>query len=270
MEKIRIGGAQIPCTNKLSRNVDILKKAIDWASNNNVDYLLTPEGALSGYFPWFANNNGITFDDIIVAEKEVVAYANKYSVGLILGTMWIENGSRENQQRFYSQEGIFLGKTNKTYIIPEHDQTEPNEFVDNIILKHNNNNISVLGLICNDFWGGPPNCKVALPLAADSLGSHLLLHSTNGFRGGDPWYDDFMNSWHDANLRMYSWTINAPIVTVDNCWYMQGEEYDGPTSSESGVLINGKWMTSVPRTGIQYFYYDFIIPRLFTYTYGKG
>ena len=39
---------------------------------------------------------------------------------------------------------------------------------------------------------------------------------------------------------------------------MTGEDYDGYTSSESGVVINGEWVTNVPRTGTQYFYHDFI------------
>ena len=46
---IRIGGAQIPVTKNINLNVEQIKKAIDWASENKVDYLLTPEGALSGY-----------------------------------------------------------------------------------------------------------------------------------------------------------------------------------------------------------------------------
>ena len=29
-------------------------------------------------------------------------------------------------------------------------------------------------------------------------------------------------------------------------------------SSESGVVVNGEWVTNVPRTGTQYFYHDFI------------
>jgi hypothetical protein len=52
-------------------------------------------------------------------------------------------------------------------------------------------------------------------------------------------------------------TEKIPIITVDNCYYMQGYEYHGRTSSESGVLVNGDWVTAVPREGTQYFYYDF-------------
>ena len=48
-----------------------------------------------------------------------------------------------------------------------------------------------------------------------------------------------------------------PIITVDNTCHMNGHPYDGPTSSESGVTVDGKWVTKVPRLGTQHFYYDF-------------
>ena len=46
---IRFGGAQIPVTPFQQKNVKSIKKAIDWAAENNVDYLVTPEASLSGY-----------------------------------------------------------------------------------------------------------------------------------------------------------------------------------------------------------------------------
>ena len=47
MEKIRYAGAQLPCTEHLDRNIKEIKTAINWAAENKVDYLLTPEGSLS-------------------------------------------------------------------------------------------------------------------------------------------------------------------------------------------------------------------------------
>ena len=271
MHNIRFGGAQIPCTDSLENNLEILKKSIDWASKNEVNYLLTPEGSLSGYIKDFDSRNGLTFDDILSAEKSLIEYSKEKNVGLILGTMWIENHTttphRENQQRFYSPKGEFLGKTNKTYIIPEYDQTVPNGHIDNVILSHQSTELSALGLICNDFWGGPIENKVSLPMLAPQLGSHIILHSTNGYRSEDKNYSSLTNDWHNGCLRIFSWSLNLPIITVDNCWTMHGKEWQGSTSSESGVLIKGQWKTSVPRTGTQYFYYDFSIPKLLTYKY---
>jgi len=38
---------------------------------------------------------------------------------------------------------------------------------------------------------------------------------------------------------------------------MNGTEYTGKTSSQSGILLNGMWQVKAPRYGIQYFYHDF-------------
>jgi len=46
---VRVAGAQIPVTKDLEYNKKEIFKALDWAKENEVDQLLTPEAALSGY-----------------------------------------------------------------------------------------------------------------------------------------------------------------------------------------------------------------------------
>ena len=46
---LRVAGAQIPVTKDLEYNKKEIFKALDWAKENEVDHILTPEGALSGY-----------------------------------------------------------------------------------------------------------------------------------------------------------------------------------------------------------------------------
>jgi len=271
---IRFGGAQIPVTTSLDKNVVILKEAIDWAADNGVDYLITPEGALSGYFPDFDSRDGRTFDDVQAALTKVVNYAVEKKVHTCIGTMWIETDSpdpgfiwprRENQIRFYNKNGGLQGTACKTYTIPEYDQTVPCNQLENILLEIEDTNFLALGLLCNDFWGGPGMGKYALPLAAEPMRSHIVIHSSNGFRG-DPKYDDLMNDWHNGSLRIMSWALRVPIITVDNCYNMNGEEYHGPTSSQSGVLLGGEWLIAAPRTGTQYFFYDFNLSDFLNYS----
>ena len=92
---------------------------------------------------------------------------------------------------------------------------------------------------------------------ADRLGVHLIFHATNGFRGENPNYDEITNVWHEGNLRMVSYSTGIPIITVDNCYMMNGKPYDGPTSSTSGIIHNGEWLVKAKPNGIDYFYYDF-------------
>ena len=42
-------GCQIPVTRDIEKNIKEIKKAIDWAKDNFVEIIATPECALSGY-----------------------------------------------------------------------------------------------------------------------------------------------------------------------------------------------------------------------------
>jgi len=264
MTDIRFAGAQLPASDDLSKNVTDIKDAIVWAGENAVDYLLTPEGSLSGYFPGFDVLFGRTIQDLYDAEKEVVECAVENNVGLCLGTMWAETDEafdegyrKENQIRFYSKTGTFLGSTNKSYILPDYDQTMPSE-INVIDVDHDIQNFWAAGLICNDFWGGPLSNKMALPIyVKEQLNAQVIFHATNALKGELPVYEEIMETWHNANLRMMSFITGVPIITVDSCYKMDGKPYNGNTSSQSGIILNGVWQVKAPTVGIQYFYHDF-------------
>ena len=264
METIRLAGAQIACTDRLDENISNIKSAIKWAHQKDVDYILTPEGSLSGYFPGWEDYKGRTLQDVYDAEKEVVDYAKELGVGLCLGTMWAEEDDRfpqgyrkENQIRFYSKTGNFLGSTNKHYTITSYDQTVPGE-VKVIDMEDHRQNFWAAGLICNDFWGGPLRGHPSLPVhVTNDLNAQVIFHATNGFRGELPAYDEITDIWHEGNLRMLSYSCGIPIITVDNIYKMNGKIYTGKTSSPSGILLNGQWLVKAERKGTRYFYHDF-------------
>ena len=63
----RIAGVQLPVSTNIQFNKKEILKAIDWAKENEVKHLLTPEGSLSGYgYKWSDN-----LDEIQDALKEV-------------------------------------------------------------------------------------------------------------------------------------------------------------------------------------------------------
>lgn len=276
MTKIRFGGAQIPVTRNLAENVRHIKDAIYWAHQNKVEYLLTPEGSLSGYFPGWDYAEERSLEKVKAAEVEVVSYAQSLGVGLWLGTMWGEDNEeteegyqRENQIRFYSKDN-FCGKHNKLYIVPDWDQTFPGEDVNLIDVNHTVQNFWATGLCCNDFWGGPLTNKFSLPVyCQETLHTHIIAHATNGMRGEMPHYDEITEAWHEGNLRMLSFTTGVPIITVDTCSKMNGDPYEGKTSSQSGILLNGVWKAKAPRTGTQYFYYDIDHSKMINYDLGE-
>ncbi len=253
---LRFGGAQIPCSKSIEKNVETISKAIDWAYENSVDYLITPEGALSGYVIDFDKDLNLLTSSL----KKIEEYAKEKRIGLFLGTIWIEkekeNSVKRNQIRYYNKDGLLSGLTNKI-IITGHDQdigvVEGNS-LNYMIIKEEDHTIPACGFICNDIYGreGFPN----LPKIAYREGIKLFIHSTNAERGENSVHDSVMDDWHNANLRMVSYLASVPVISVDNSILMDGTEWDGTTSSPSGVIINGEWKVQAPRFGTQYFYYD--------------
>ena len=273
---IRFAGAQMPVTASIELNLIRIKSAIDWAAENKVDYLVTPEASLSGYTANFNSRPEV----LVNALKEIETYASKQQVGLCLGTLWPEkefNGEiNRNQIRFYSKECQLIGITNKNITI-EQDRlaniTRDPIVKGTMLPVEGNTFIPAGGLICVDMYGDTFGSDHAyrpdVPNTLAKYGAKLLIHVTNGRRGEWPLCpeetllsDEVANAWHDAAFKRLTFLNKIPIITVDNCYMIDGTEYHGPTSSESGVIINGKWVTNVPRSGTQYFYYDFSLNEI--------
>lgn len=259
---LRFGGAQIPCSKSITDNVITLKKAINWAAENSVDYLVTPEASLSGYNSSFVDELDLMKSSL----KEIEDYAKEKRVGLFLGTLWLEEfkegNIKRNQIRLYDKEGIFKGSVDKIITTPYDEELGilPGNKQNYLVIKENEDFIPICGFICNDFYGKEdyPN----LTNIAFTEGITFFIHSTNAERNRGPLHHKIFDDWHNAHFQLISYLAKLPVITVDNCWHMNGDEWDGPTSSPSGVIISGEWKLQVPRTGTQYFYYDFPIKKL--------
>ena len=228
---VRFAGAQIPVTQNLEKNEASIIKAIDWAAENKCDWLLTPEGSLSGYFPNFdlVLENGMP--DLAKAAYKVISYANKKGIGIALGTLWVDiehRGSiRKNQIRYYDKQGELLGATNKQYIVGGEDS--PHHSWDQVLADppgttktHYLDGVRTCGMICNDFWGNGFRFNApSLPLMASIHQVEVILHATNGDRGNSQ--DSLWMEWHDVHLRMMSSQYGIPIITVDSCCDKFGE-----------------------------------------------
>ena len=255
--KLRIGFTQIQCSADHKQNLQQLIKCVDWAYENQVDLIVTPETSLSGYYPEF-HSQGLV-DSLQLLEN----HARDKSIAVCLGTLWKESdGSVRNQIRSYNKLGQLVSTHNKillTKLDLDCGVTQGTSL--NLIPieaeDHEGNicNIIAAGLICADLYGAE-GC-VNLPKLAQDNGAKILLHSTNANRNVDETHDKVTRDWNTAHLQMISWLSKMPIVTVDNSACPNGELWDGPTSSPSGVLINGEWAITVPDTGNHMQYWDF-------------
>ena len=259
---VRFGGAQIPCTPNIAQNKIEIKKAIDWAADNKVDYLVTPEGSLSGYTVNFEKN----LPELVDALPKIEQYAHAKNVGLCLGTLWQENMRlnetesvpvKKNQIRYYGKNGKLIGTTNKTVMafVDNDIGIVPHEMLTGISLPFEDEIIPTAGLICADLYGWGA-AKGGLPQQYHEIGAKLYIHSTNGERNTDPVKNEIEELWVEAWLRRVSMYQSCPIIVADNCYMMDGTQYSGKTLTQSGVIINGEWVVKASRYGIQYFYYD--------------
>jgi predicted amidohydrolase len=262
---VRFAGAQIPVTPDIKKNVETIKKAIDWASKNNVDYLITPEASLSGYGKNWCSDINLLFDSLQIIET----YAAEKKVGLALGTLWIEQDPDEkgdrilevkrNQVRFYKNDGVFVGAINKTVGTP-HDVDlgiQESTILTGIILPIGDLFLPVGALICADMYGHASS-RGGLFEKLARIGASLIIHPTNAERGSDKKRDEIEELWIESWIRRGSLQMK-PVISVDNCFKMDGTEYHGKTLTKSGVCIDGVWEVTAPRTGTQYFYYDITV-----------
>ncbi len=274
-DTIRLAGAQIPVGTNIQANKKEIFKALDWAKENEVSYLSTPEGSLSGYSnEWISN-----LDELVEAEKEVRDHQEKCNVNLMMGTCFRGEEPagiiNRNTIRFYN---IWDRENNpenlpiillKTYCIPHDncmrrdvDQGIQSFYIPSGKTFQDGRPLKCTGLICNDMWGAAEERGESINEKLVSEDLDIIFHCTNGikFSPTDKRQESF-DAYHNGFLRMTTLKTLSTIITVDSCttWWWDGDEEDVDycvTSSESGVIDFTGWKTNVPRTGRQYFYYD--------------
>tara|TARA_E500000331_G_scaffold331524_1_gene353932 strand:+ start:460 stop:1425 length:966 start_codon:yes stop_codon:yes gene_type:complete len=287
-ETIRIAGAQIPIHDEdIEFNKNEIFKALDWAKENDVDLIQTPEGSLSGYGPAWEDQ----IPKLQKALDEVEEYQKISGVALNLGTSFLnlENcgAIKRNQIRHYDKEGLLYAMTNKTYTVHGDGNSVPSfhpvqSFNMPFVKLHG------VGMICNDMWGAVQeqgtDYKPIKALNEILTEKHvdIIFHSTHGYKFAEqdfkmnPLYNsepyvlgdkDYIvrntfDKWSEAWLQMTAFRSVATILTVDACvyWGWDGNENTIDkcrTSSPSGVVNPlGEWVAEAPRYGRQYFHYD--------------
>lgn len=293
---VRLSGAQIPVHNdNIQFNKKEILNALDWGKENEVDLLLTPECALTGYNSTWIEN----FEEVKEALKEIENHQKKVGVGLHLGTMFKEPEAHgdlhRNEIRHYEKGGNLISITNKCYLIGSHcnaDQSlvpgmTPCEIIGLPFYESSGieREYKGVGLICNDLWGDQAYCdhtpNEPIMQRLKKAEPELILHATNGIKYpsdilkefyGDRGQDvvDTMDAYHDGAIRQVALKTVCSILTVDSCvpwhWGENAPIDQCMTATQSGFVDPlGKWMTDTPRYGRQYFYYDYDVTGYFKY-----
>ncbi len=249
---MRIALAQIPVVEDVAANVKTLHRAIDFASENNANILLTPEGSLSGYTH--------LLDATLIAEAllNITARAKAAQLGLALGTCFFENDGRcYNQIRFYDQNGAYLGFHSKTLTcgsLENPPRGEIEHYAVAPLSTYEFAGVRVGALICNDLWANPgctpqPDPHLSQQLA--QMGARIIFHAVNGGRSPNEW-SQVAWQYHESNLRMRARAAAVYIATVDNCFPATID-----CSSPSGLLDpQGNWLCRTPSRDEQFLAFD--------------
>ena len=250
--KLRIAGAQIAVTDDVAANEQRILRAIEQAAADRADFLLTPEGSLSGYRSDFARV------EVAEATDRVARAARDAGVGLALGTCYkeIEGGAERcyNQVRIYSPQGDYLGYHAKILRCSrlEHPGTgEMRSYVEGTLRTFDCAGVRFGALICNDLWATPgwttmPNPY--LPWQLKRLGAELILHAVNSGT-------DLRNRpFHESSVALWCYKLGIPIVEVNAS---KGRK---PVNARSGVVgPDGEWLTRAPDLGEAQFAWDIVL-----------
>jgi predicted amidohydrolase len=232
--------------NDIKANKEQIIDGIRKASLEGADFLVTPEGSLSGY------TSNFKLSELSAALEEVKAAAQKMKVGLMLGTCYKELiRDREicfNQVRIYSPDGHFIGEYSKILRCSNLDVPGTGEMVD-----YAEGELKVFDweglrfgvLICNDLWATPGYTTMPNPYLAwklKQMGAQFIVHCINS--GTAQKYRPF----HESSAELWAFSTHIPILEVNAA---QGKEI---INAQSGLIdASGTRSLRVPDSGEQFF-----------------
>lgn len=246
-KSLKVAGLQMNVSNDIDANKKTIIDNIAIASEEGAEFLITPEGSLSGYTDDFDNQK------LLAALVEVEVVAKEKGIGLFLGTCIKEKIGNDtivyNQVRAYSPEGKLLGKQSKVLLCSPVDAPgtgEMHDYGQGFLKPIQWNGLKIGILICNDLWATPGYTTIAntyLPLQLKQMGAEVIFHSINS--GLNQRYRKF----HESSVELWAYTNGIPILEVNAA---KGEK---PVNAQSGLVDkNGERTLEVPLIGEQLFY----------------
>ena len=231
----------------VAENEKKIMDGIRRAADDGADFLLTPEGSLSGYWA------GFDTQEVDEALTRVTAEAKRLGVGLAIGTCIREPEGGEmvcrNQVRIYSPDGDLLGfhsKILRCSPLNTPDSCEIADYETSPLRTFEWNGVRFGTLICNDMWATPGCTTMPNPFLVWQLrqmGAEVILHAINS--GIVQYYTPF----HESSVGLWARSLGIHIVEANAA----GSDSE-PVNARSGVMDpHGEYIVEAPRIGEQYF-----------------
>lgn len=244
--QMRIVGFQMQVSTDIPRNQEQILQAIKYAQKQGADFLITPEGSLSGY------NASFDGQELHAALETVTTAAREAAIGLMLGTCFKDtvDGKEQcwNQVRVYSPQGEHLGDYSKILRCSPIDVPGTGEMLDYVegtVRTFEWRGIRFGTLICNDLWATPGYTTMPnpyLPLKLKQQGAEAIFHVINS--GTNLKYKPF----HESSVELWAESLRLPIVEVNAAKSQQ------PVNAQSGLVDRtGERVVQVEVNGVHYF-----------------
>jgi len=245
--RIKIAGYQMIVSNDINSNKQKILAGMKHAAGEGADFLVTPEGSLSGYTSNFDQ------EQLQKALSEIESATKELNLGLMLGTCFKEIiGGTEycyNQVRVYEPGGQFMGAYSKILRCSSLDFPGTGEMLDYVEgeLKTFDWKGNIFGiLICNDLWATPGYTTMSNPYLAwkiKQMGAQFIVHCINS--GTNQKYKPF----HESSAELWALSLKIPIMEINaSC----GEQ---PVNARSGFIdAKGERIIIVPDTGENIFF----------------
>lgn len=254
---MRVAGYQMSVSDEdVNENHRKILAALEDASREKADILLTPEGSLSGY------HNRFSPREVQAALQDITSKARSLRVGLALGTCYYEDPQHcYNQIRFYEKDGSYLGFHAKTLLcssrLDEPYEGEITYFSTKILEVFSFQGVVIGGLICNDLWANPgatPMPDTHLTHLLARMGAKIIFHAVNGGRG-EPESIALNRAFHESNQCLRAMVDGLYIVSVDNAFPLTKD------NSCSGGVISpaGKHIVKLPTRGEAFFVHEIAV-----------
>jgi len=223
----RVTLAQVATTRNVADNLASARAAFQQARNDRANWILFPEGFLSGYY------GGFHQEEVATAFAEVEQLCRDSHVTGLIGTVWKETGRIYNQIRIVSPAGKLVGRYVKTCLC--YDESDWAAGGSPLVFEADG--ITFGTLICNDLWVTPgfsagPNPHLSLKIAR--AGAQVIFHAVNSGSNLD------YQTYHESNLLVRAAEAKCPIVIVN--------AYTPPAiNARSGVVgIGFKYLETLP------------------------
>ena len=244
---LTISALQMLVTDDVAANEKRILAAIKKAADQHADFLITPEGSLSGYSPGFDR------EKVAAAVERLAADAKKAKLGLLLATCYKQIEDKKeyyyNQVRAYTPQGEYLGCYNKILRCSPLDHPGSGEMLDYVEGKPRTFDYKGIRfgiLICNDLWATPGYTTMPNPYLAwklKQMGAQLIFHPIN--YGTNQKYRTF----HESSAELWAKALDIHILEVNAVANPKDK-----VNARSGLIgPDGNRLLAVPDTGEQFF-----------------